>query len=350
MSTRGSKRRGRPPKSVVMERPKKFQMHLLKKPKYLLNRETKGSETPNSQSSTPSASRASSPAVSDVGRRSSRYRTRGRNKSSRRGGAGSSYQRRGYNPEAVDERDSEYHYGSDFGDDSASNKSDIEEEIFHESESGEDNDTFTEVDNSSDSEFSLTRYSPVGGGTPRKGSQRPSPIPLWLQEKEIPPLELPNSSDDLLIPKALAMKALGIYEVIRHFSNLARLSPFRFEDLCACLMSEEQSALLAEVHVALLKALLREEDAQQTHYGPLDHRDSVNILLYCVDTMTWPEALRSYVESDKEFSTRDRVMAILGQHEYPFVSVEDRLEVLQFLTDQFLTTNPVREELLSEGK
>ncbi|KAF4525586.1 hypothetical protein B566_EDAN018562 [Ephemera danica] len=347
MSTRGSKRRGRPPKSVVMERPRKFQMHLLKKPKYLLNRDSKGSETPNSQSSTPSASRASSPAISDVGRRtSSRYRARGRSRSNRRG-AGTSYQRRGYNPDAVDERDSEYHYGSDFGEDSNSNKSDLEEEIFNESDSNEDNDTFTEVDNSSDSEFSLTRLSPVtGSGTPRR-AQRPSPIPLWLQDREIPPLELPPSSDDLLVPRSLTMKALGIYEVIRHFSNLARLSPFRFEDLCACLISEEQSALLAEVHVALLKSLLREEDAQQTHYGPLDQRDSVNILLYCVDTMTWPEALRSYVESDKEFSMRGRVLEILQQHEYPFVGIEDRLEVLQFLTDQFLTTNPVREELLS---
>jgi nucleosome-remodeling factor subunit BPTF len=350
MSTRGSKRRGRPPKSVVMERPKKFQMHLLKKPKYLMNRESKGSETPNSQSSTPSASRASSPAISDVGRRaSSRYRARGRSRSNRRG-AGSSYQRRGYNPDAVDERDSEYHYGSDFGEDSNSNKSDLEEEIFHESDSNDENDTFTEVDNSSDSEFSLTRYSPVSGGSTPRRAQRPSPIPLWLQEREIPPLDLPPSSDDLLVPRSLAMKALGIYEVIRHFGNLARLSPFRFEDLCACLVSEEQSALLAEVHVSLLKALLREEDAQQTHYGPLDQRDSVNILLYCVDTMTWPEALRSYVESDKEFSSRARVLSILQQHEYPFVSVEDRLEILQFLTDQFLTTNPVREELLSEGK
>lgn len=58
----GSKRRGRPPKTPSMERSGsgsqptgKFQYHLLKKPKYLLNR---GSD---SQLSTPTASRASSP-------------------------------------------------------------------------------------------------------------------------------------------------------------------------------------------------------------------------------------------------------------------------------------------------
>ena len=69
MTGRGGKRRGRPPKSVVMERPKKFQYHLMKKPKYLQN---KGSETPSSQPSTPTASRATSPVESEESRRSTR--------------------------------------------------------------------------------------------------------------------------------------------------------------------------------------------------------------------------------------------------------------------------------------
>lgn len=64
MTGRGTgKRRGRPPKTQTMERPAKFQYHLMKKPKYLLN---KGSD---SQLSTPTASRASSPA-SESSRRS----------------------------------------------------------------------------------------------------------------------------------------------------------------------------------------------------------------------------------------------------------------------------------------
>lgn len=76
MTGRGTKRRGRPPKSVVMERPKKFQYHLMKKPKYLQNKG--GTETPNSQPSTPNLSRASSPVVVEPvveeGRRSTRNR------------------------------------------------------------------------------------------------------------------------------------------------------------------------------------------------------------------------------------------------------------------------------------
>lgn len=361
MSARGQKKRGRPPKVAVGDRPKKFQYHLLKKPKYLLNL-NKGSD---SQLSTPNASRASSPQGSDASRRSS-TRIRGRDghghghRSGRRGGiSGSAYQRRGYNPNAVEYHDSEYHYGSDFGDDSSDNKSEPEEDLpLSESESehsvgggaaaaggGAAGD-----DALSDSDFSISSFSTLSG-TPRKpggGANRaPSPEPLWLQDKEIPKLELPRSSEDLLVPKELIMPVLSVYEVLRHFRNLVRLSPFRIEDFCAALMCEDQTSLFAEIHIMLLKALLREEDSQQTHFGPLDQKDSVNVSLFLIDNMTWPEVLRSYVESDNTFDAN--VLNILNNSEYPFTSVEDRIKVLQFLTDQFLITNPVREDLLSEG-
>jgi len=112
-------------------------------------------------------------------------------------------------------------------------------------------------------------------------------------------------------------------------------------------MCEDQTNLLAEIHIMLIKTLLREEDSQQTHFGPLDQKDSVNVSLYFVDSMTWPEVLRSYVESDKSFD--QNVLQILTTTEYPFTAIEDRIKVLQFLTDQFLITNPVREDLLHEG-
>ncbi|KAG7208953.1 hypothetical protein KM043_015126 [Ampulex compressa] len=347
MTGRGSKRRGRPPKSVVMERPKKFQYHLMKKPKYLQN---KGSETPNSQPSTPTASRPTSPVESEESRRSTRNRkSRGpRDRHSRKGGhsGSSAYQRRGYNPN-VDYHDSEYHYGSDFGDES-SEKSEVEEDPLH--SDVESSESIEEPDPSSDSDFSLSSYSTTSG-TPRKtllGQQRPpSPEPLWLQNRELPLLTLPKSSDDLLVPKEYVMPSLSIYEVLRHFRSLVRLSSFRFEDFCAALVCEDQTNLLAEIHIMLIKALLREEDSQQTHFGPLDQKDSVNVSLYFVDSMTWPEVLRSYVESDKGFD--QNILNILTTCEYPFTAIEDRIKVLQFLTDQFLITNPVREDLLHEG-
>lgn len=187
-------------------------------------------------------------------------------------------------------------------------------------------------------------------GTPRRQTnlRPPSPDPLWLQNRDLPPLNLPKSSDDLLIPKQHIMNVVSIYEVLRHFRNLVRLSPFRLEDFCAALMCEDQNSLFAEVHIMLLKALLREEDSQQTHFGPMDQKDSVNISLYLLDYLTWPEVLRAYVESDKGFDRE--VLEVLSSTEYPFSNLEDRIKVLQFLTDQFLTTNPVRDDLLSEGK
>lgn len=361
MTGRGSKRRGRPPKSVVMERPKKFQYHLMKKPKYLQNRTTTGTpgggaETPSSQPSTPTASRPTSPSVESE--ESSKRNTRNQRKSrgprdrhSRKGGhagsAGGSYQRRGYNPN-VDYHDSEYHYGSDFGDESSDKSEPEEDPLPSDVDSSE---SIEEHDPSSDSDFSLSSYSTTSG-TPRKtllSQQRPpSPDPLWLQNRELPALVLPKTSDDLLVPKELVMPSLSIYEVLRHFRTLVRLSSFRFEDFCAALVCEDQTNLLAEIHIMLIKALLREEDSQQTHFGPLDQKDSVNVSLYFVDPMTWPEVLRSYVESDKSFD--QNILQILTTTEYPFTAIEDRIKVLQFLTDQFLITNPVREDLLHEGK
>lgn len=343
MTSRGMKKRGRPPKVQVSERTKKFQYHLLKKPKYLLNY-----KPPDSQTSTPTASRASSPQESESSRRSStRIRGKDGHRAGRKSGyAGSAYQRRGYNSSQAEYHESEYHYGSDFGDESSDNKSDIEDDLgISESESEP-----SVGDPSSDSDFSLSSYSTLSG-TPKKNlnvNRVPTPEPpLWLQNRELPPLILPKSSDDILVPKECMMEVLSIYEVLRHFRNLVRLSPFRLEDFCAAIMCEDQSNLLAEIHIMLLKSLLREEDSQQTHFGPLDQKDSVNISLYLIDYVTYPEVLRAYVESDKSFD--GKVLEILTTTDYPFSNLEDRIRVLQFLTDQFLTTNPVREDLLSEG-
>lgn len=342
MSGRGAKKRGRPPKVVVQERQKKFQYHLLKKPKYLLNQ----IKTSDSTASTPSVSRASSPQGSDGSRRSG-ARTRGQRKANKRGGlSGSAYQRRGYNPNVTEYLESEYHYGSDFGDES-SEKSELEDEPLR---SQTDTDDSLEGDPSSDSDFSLNSYSNFSG-TPRRNVsliRPPSPEPLWLQNRELPPLKLPNSSEDLLLSADFIMPAVSIYEVLRHFRQLVRLSPFRLEDFCAALTCEEQSSLLTEIHIMLIKALLREEEVQQTHFGPLDQKDSINITLYLIDNVTWPEVLKVYVESDKFFDTK--VLNILESCEYPYTSVQNRIKVLQFLTDQFLITNPVREDLMSEGR
>ncbi|XP_056608103.1 nucleosome-remodeling factor subunit BPTF [Triplophysa dalaica] len=171
----------------------------------------------------------------------------------------------------------------------------------------------------------------------------PSPI---LEQKEIPFLELPSTSEDLLIPNEQLLNASAIYEVLRSFSTVLRLSPFRFEDFCAALLAQEQCTLMAETHISLLKAILREEDTSNTTFGPADLKDSVNSTLYFIDGMTWPEVVRSYCESDPEYH---HVLPDLEGEDYPFSPLESKVKVLQFLVDQFLTTNLAREELMSEG-
>lgn len=197
-----------------------------------------------------------------------------------------------------------------------------------------------------DSDFSLSSFSNESSAQ-KRSNRLPSPDPLWLQARELPMLTLPESSDDLLIPKQYTLKAASIYEVLRRFKNLVRLTPFRLEDLCAALTSDEQSSLLTEVHIMLLKALLREEDSQSTHFGPLDHKDSINISMYLIDQMTWPDVLKNYLESDSSFDKT--ILNILAHKDYPYVNIDDRLTVLQFLTDQFLRTTVVRDDLIREG-
>ncbi|XP_026832862.1 nucleosome-remodeling factor subunit NURF301 isoform X2 [Drosophila erecta] len=336
MSGRGSRKRGRPPKTPNERASGRFNYQLLKKPKYL----SEG----KSQPSTPSASRGISP-QSDEGSRSSHNNhtnhSRSRGSAAKRGrGRKSAVQpntssysgRKGY--------ESEYHYGSDFGD-SEEDKSDNEDDMLL----TPSDDESIEVANESESEFSVCSFNQNGVGRPPRP---PSPEPVWLQEgRQYAALELPDSSEDLFIANTHVLRALSIYEVLRRFRHMVRLSPFRFEDLCAALACEEQSALLTEVHIMLLKAILREEDAQGTHFGPLDQKDTVNISLYLIDSITWPEVLRSYVESDKTFDRN--VFHILSQTEYPYTGIDNRLEVLQFLSDQFLTANSIRDVMLQEG-
>uniref|UniRef100_A0A8C9QYP5 Bromodomain PHD finger transcription factor n=1 Tax=Scleropages formosus TaxID=113540 RepID=A0A8C9QYP5_SCLFO len=162
----------------------------------------------------------------------------------------------------------------------------------------------------------------------------------------MPLLELPASSEDLLVPSEQLLNAAAIYEVLRNFSVVLRLSPFRFEDFCAALVGQEQCTLIAETHIALLKAILREEDASNATFGPADLKDSVNSTLYLVDGMTWPEVVRAYCESDREYR---HMLPYLEVEEFPYGPLESKVKVLQFLVDQFLTTNVAREELMSEG-
>ena len=78
-------------------------------------------------------------------------------------------------------------------------------------------------------------------------------------------------------------------------------------------------------------------------------------MLFFVDSMTWPEALRQYLSSDPV--TNAEPLAILQEHqEYPVVEakeskdfIEARISLLSFLADQFLATAIVRDDIANEG-
>ncbi|XP_068889025.1 nucleosome-remodeling factor subunit BPTF isoform X6 [Aphelocoma coerulescens] len=225
-----------------------------------------------------------------------------------------------------------------------------EEEEIMEEEDDDDSDYPEEMEDEDDASYctessfrSHSTYSSTPGRRRQRAHRPRSPI---LEEKDIPPLEFPKSSEDLMVPSEHIMNVIAIYEVLRNFGTVLRLSPFRFEDFCAALVSQEQCTLMAEMHIVLLKAVLREEDTSNTTFGPADLKDSVNSTLYFIDGMTWPEVLRVYCESDKEYH---HVLPYQETEDYPYGPVESKIKVLQFLVDQFLTTNIAREELMSEG-
>lgn len=277
-------------------------------------------------------------AVRADGRRSTGGSTTSSAGGGRRGAATSGGRRSTYSSR----HEYEYHYGSDFDSDQNDSEEVEEDEIESDQESEHDSISLS-PDNDSDSDFSVTSSKVTSSRIPSP------PVPIWLDTDkvpDIPSLELPCSSDDLLLPSEFVVKAAEIYEPLRRFYQLVRLSPFRFEDFCAALANEDQSSLLAEIHIQLLRSVIREEDANGTLFGPNEVKDSIAAVMFFVDPITWPETIRSYLESDPTWKD---VYEAMTSVEYPFCGPSVRLKVLTWLVDQFLTTQAVRETVLGDG-
>ena len=182
--------------------------------------------------------------------------------------------------------------------------------------------------------------------------RRPKSPEYMMDDAEVPELVLPESSTDLLLESNDLMSALQVYEVLRRFRTIVRLSPFRFEDLCAALTAsngDDQSNLIVDIHVALIRALLREDDGNNTTFGPHDTKDSISVAMHFIDAMTWYECIRAYLDSDPDSVEFRSALPLLSRTSYASVTVSERLLLLRTLTDLFLATNRVREELTSEG-
>ena len=82
---------------------------------------------------------------------------------------------------------------------------------------------------------------------------------VWRDaSRSFPPLTLPPSSLDLLIPPGETLSAtLAVYEALRFFSLPLKLTPFRLEDFCATLVAKDHNALLSSIVCALLRVLFK---------------------------------------------------------------------------------------------
>lgn len=214
------KRRGRPPKTPNSDKPK-FQMHLLKKPKYLQNADAAAAScsTPQPQSSRRSGPAAVAAVVDKPSRATRRsvqkpVKTSGTPKAkaslSRSSTAGSKKKK---SLAAAADKGHDYHYGSDFDESDKSDES---------SESEQSDTNIEDIDDGTDSDFSVGGFSVASRA--RKSNityiRNPSPEPLWLRnDEQIPKLELPKSSEDLLVPAEHVMQAVCVYEVLRRFKS-----------------------------------------------------------------------------------------------------------------------------------
>lgn len=316
MSTRGRRTRGRPPRTPLSANRARPSINFLRKPKALQNKD----ESNNS-------SRCSTP-VSIPGTP---------NKKNNRIGARES---------SLKSRNFISRIAYDDIDETSRDSLDIEEGGLDDLDQEPDasDDSYEE----SDSDYSDDSISTVSSVGRRQFFIRRPITPDIDDEADIPPLILPSGSNDLTIPNDYIMQCLSVYEVLRHYRIILRLSPFSFEDFCAALLTEDMSVLLSEIHITLLKALIREEDGNNTMFGPQDTKDSINISLFQIDTFTWSELIRAYLDSDKHSCSEEAIKS-LEIPDYPFVQFPDRLKVLKTLTDLFLGTNSVREEILNEG-
>lgn len=164
----------------------------------------------------------------------------------------------------------------------------------------------------------------------------------------LPKLELPESSADIPIARQHTMDAIEVYEILRSYHRTLRITPFTFEDFCAALISKNNSCIMAEVHMALLRVCLKSDDEEQTHYSVTDTNNAVNIMLHHMDTLTYAEILRQYIESYQleDSSVRDAI----NVENYPYVGYEAKLVVLLFMSYRFLYSSEFKKVVNNAGK
>lgn len=184
--------------------------------------------------------------------------------------------------------------------------------------------------------------------------------PPSFDQQNLPRLELPVSSQDLLLTEEDVnhhlIQICSVYEILRHFKHQLRLSTFRLEEFIAALKLDEMNSLCSEMHITLLKVLVREDESNSTVLGAADVKDSVNMHLYCCDPITWPQTIKMYLKARAQGQLikpgvggdieARRVIDTIYNTNYPLeVTLETKLNVLQYLCDAFLETSIARAEI-----
>lgn len=181
-------------------------------------------------------------------------------------------------------------------------------------------------------------------------------------------LTLPPSSTDLLIENELLVPALEIYEVLRKFHQLLRLTPFTVEDFCGVLqLQNENTQLLSEIHIALIKVIIKNEESFGFAFTPQDSKATFDFVVHNLDEATWPLVVSDYITSLDPTSCRskqkfagivddslnscvDIAQDIVMISQYPFVNAARRLIVLKVLVDIFTDLDIVRTEINADGQ
>ncbi|EYB98581.1 hypothetical protein Y032_0130g1549 [Ancylostoma ceylanicum] len=170
-----------------------------------------------------------------------------------------------------------------------------------------------------------------------------------LSSTDIPPLELPESSRDIPIPVEYLLDTVELYELLRSYWRTLRLTPFLFEDFCAALLSSDNSCLLSEIHIVLIRMCFKNDDEEQVHFSGNETNNAYNIVTACLEPMTYAEVLRQYLSSDT--TVPSEVMEAVNAPNYPYVGFSARLVLITFLSYRFLYSNEYKKLVVaSNGK
>uniref|UniRef100_A0A1I7XIQ6 PHD domain-containing protein n=1 Tax=Heterorhabditis bacteriophora TaxID=37862 RepID=A0A1I7XIQ6_HETBA len=134
----------------------------------------------------------------------------------------------------------------------------------------------------------------------------------WIEmdPNDIPQLTLPDSSADIPLPTDHIMDVVEVCLLFNFFSF--------FHDTI-----------------------------YQVHYSVNDTNNAFNVITFCLESMTYAEVLRQYLESDTNVPVE--VMEAVSQPNYPFVDIAERIIVLTFLSYRFLYSNEYRKAVQSGG-